>query len=607
MHDRIVRIGGAAAHWMDSVTAVPQLLRAGLDYLLLDYLSEGAMGILARIQQQYPQGGFPPDIATVHIGPHLSEIMGQGVKVVANAGGLNPHAAAAALQAAARTAGVEPRIAIVLGDDLRDRHDAFRRAGIRDMDHGGVLPEDPALSINAYLGAFPIATALARGADIVLTGRVSDSSLALGPLIHEFGWTETDYDRLAAGTLAGHLLECGCHATGGTFTDWELVADGWSDMGFPLAECRADGSFILTKPNETGGLVSRGTVAEQMLYEVSDPQAYHVADVVCDFSQVKIVEVGPDRVQVSGARGYPPSGFYKVTLTHEAGWRAFLASPIVGFDAPAKARWQGAALVERVSRLLRERNLPEFSRSRVEAIGAGDSLGERHRSEWSREVILRVIADHPMKDGAELFIREQHAAMTAMSVGTSMALAMTAQPLTGVLSFLVPRGEVPVSLAMGTAEIAVPAPAPQGAVFNPSRIDRPALPPTPPQDDDDGAVELIRLAWGRSGDKGGSFNVGIIARRSEFLPFIAAALDPSTVAQWFAHCFEHAAVPKVDRFYLPGIAALNFVFPDALGGSILNSDRLDPVAKTMAQQLLAMPVRIPRHVLESLATAKSAD
>ena len=221
----MVRIGGATASFSDTALSVPQLLEAGdLDYLVFDYLAEGSMGIFGRMQAADPEAGFGTDFLTVHVGPHLHEIAAQGVKVVANAGGVNPSGLAAKLEALIAEQGLSLKVAHVEGDDLRDRTEELRAAGHRDMFDGAPFPAR-LISANAYLGAFPIAAALEAGADIVITGRVVDSAVVLGPLIHEFQWSADDLDLLAAGTLAGHLLECGAQVTGGTFTDWRAVPD----------------------------------------------------------------------------------------------------------------------------------------------------------------------------------------------------------------------------------------------------------------------------------------------------------------------------------------------------------------------------------------------
>ena len=603
MTDKVVRIGGASAFIIDSATATPQLLgEQSLDYLVYDYLAEGSMGMLARFQAADPGGGFAPDFIGVHIGPHLPEILRRGIKVVANAGGLNPKACAQALRRAAAELGLAPRIAVVEGDDLRGRMDDLRAAGHVDMASGAPLPQT-ALSANAYLGGFPIAHALDRGADIVITGRVVDSALALGPLIHEFGWRADQHDLLAAGTLIGHLIECGCQVTGGTHTDWRDVTD-WSNVGFPIAECRADGECVITKPKGTGGLVSVGTVAEQLLYEVGDPRAYIVPDAVCDFSGVTLQPAGPDRVRVAGARGRPPTSTYKVCVVYDDGWRATALQPIIGLDAAAKARRQADALIERTSRMLRGQNLGEWTRTHVEVLGAEASYGPRARAEGVREVICRIVADHPDPRGAALLARENHAATTAMSVGTSIGLATTVTPIPHLVSFLLPKDQVraTVTLDGDVRDVVVEV----GGGFDPKTLPAPLEPPPPPFAGERSSLPLVALAWGRSGDKGDLFNVGVIARRPDYLPYIRAALTPEAVAGWFAHCFADPARRVVDLYEAPGFHALNFVVREALGGGITSSPRLDPVAKGMAQQLLEFPIPVPGALAAAALSRGSA-
>src|SRR5690606_21716434 len=253
------------------------------------------------------------------------------------------------------------------GDDLMPSIETLRDS-VREMDNGAELPA-ALLSANAYLGAFPIAAALAAGADVVLTGRCVDSALALGPLIHAFGWQADDWDRLAAGSLAGHLIECGAQATGGLFTDWREV-EGWDDIGYPIVECDADGGFTLTKPSGTGGLVTPATVAEQMLYEVGDPAAYLLPDVICDMTGVRLTEIGFDRVRVEGARGRPPSGCYKACATWADGYRLSTTLTLGGIAASAKARATGAALIGRARAAFAAFGYEDFDETRIEALGA---------------------------------------------------------------------------------------------------------------------------------------------------------------------------------------------------------------------------------------------
>ena len=288
-----VRIGCAAAFWGDSNAGAEQLVRRGnIDFLVFDYLAEITMSLLARARARKPELGYVPDFVEA-VAPLLSEIKQKGIRVVSNAGGINPHAAANALRSRAMAAGIALDIAVVTGDDLMDRADEIRAAGVTEMFSGAALPEK-LTTMNAYLGAQPIAVALDRGADVVITGRCVDSAVVLGPLVHAFGWSWGDYDLLAQGSLAGHLLECAAQVTGGIFTDWRDVP-GWDDMGMPIAECGAAGPFVISKPEGTGGLVNTLSVGEQMLYEIGDPAAYVLPDVVCDFRGVTMTACGPDR------------------------------------------------------------------------------------------------------------------------------------------------------------------------------------------------------------------------------------------------------------------------------------------------------------------------
>lgn len=594
--NRVIRIGGATASFSDTALSVPQLLSEGrLDYLIFDYLAEGSMGIFGRMQAADPEAGYGTDFLTVHVGPYLREIAAQGVKVVANAGGVNPAGLAEALERMIAEAGLSLTVAFVHGDDLRGRVEELRAAGHRDMFTGAGFPEN-VISANAYLGAFPIAAALAQGADIVVTGRVVDSAVVLGPLVHEFGWGPGDLDLLAAGTLAGHLLECGAQVTGGTFTDWRDVPD-WANIGFPIGECHADGSVVITKPNGTGGLVSVGTVAEQLLYEVSDPADYIVADVRCDFSGVKLEQIGKDRVRVSGARGRAPTDSYKVCVTFDGGWRSIAYQPIIGEDAVEKAQRQGEALFARARAILRSRNLPDFSMTDMVMIGGEASFGAHGQTGQTRELISKLVVDHPDAQGAQIFAREQWAGISGMSVGTSINLATHVLPMTGTFLFLLNKQEVPsrMTFAGGTREVAVPPGFPAAdAPFEPALSSVPIVP--------QGCVpiDLVKLAWARSGDKGHLFNVAVIARKPEYLPYLRAALSAEAVGEWYRHLGPKGTPPRVDGYDVPGFHALNFVLHDALAGGINASTRLDPAAKGMAQMLLRFPVPVPAALAAEL-------
>ncbi len=595
---KIVRVGGAGGFLGDSQIAAPQLLAGGgLDYMVLDYLAEVTMSLLARSQAKYPERGYARDFTDWVWKDNMRALKAGGVKLVTNAGGLNPAACRARMEELAAEAGLSFRIAIVDGDDLRPRAAEFAQThGMFDGE--AAPPAAQTLSANAYFGAQPIAEALAAGAEVVITGRVVDSALVLGPLVHEFGWAWDDYDRLSAGSLCGHVLECGAQATGGLFTDWEAVPD-WAHIGYPIAECAADGSFVVTKAPGTGGLCSPATVAEQILYEVGDPQSYALPDVTCDFSDVRVEAVGEHRVKVTGARGRAPSGAYKVCLTFQDGWRILAFMPILGRDAVRKAERQAAAVIERVEELLRARNLGPFRATRVEPLGGETTYGAQARTRDTREVVCKIGVEHQDRAALDVFMREIESPSTSMSVGTAgwFGSRPSAAPVVRIFSFLIDRLSVPARVDLGDRSWS---PQPPAVAPEPTPAPVPAG-PIPASADDAIPTPLFSLAWARSGDKGDAFNIGVIARRPEFLPYIRAALTEEAVMAFFAHEFEGAAAPRIRRYEVPGLNALNFHLLHALGGGQMATLRLDALAKGKAQQLLDMDIPTPASLLAAFS------
>lgn len=593
-----MRIGGAAGALIDSAIAVPQLLTVpDMNYLALDYLGEGAMGLMRRLREADPRSGFLPDFVDVHVGPFLAELKSRGVKVISNAGGMNPEGLAAMIRARAKDINIDIKVGVVTGDEIDGLVPDLRKEGIVDMFTGEPFPEKKIGSINVYLGAFGVAAALDAGADIVVTGRVVDSALILGPLIHEFGWGPDDHDLLSAGTAAGHLLECGTQVSGGTFTDWEDVPD-WANSGFPYGECFADGTVIITKPEGTGGLVSVGTVAEQLMYEISDPQAYIVPDVVCDWSEVKLEQVGPNRVKVSGAKGYPATSQYKVCVTYDDGWRSVGLIPIVGMNAVGKAKKTADALLERTSKMLRDRNQPDWRMKYVEVIGTETMYGPRAQKLEPREVLLKVVVDHEDMGSAMMFWREQGSAIMNMAVGTTIPPILGAPrafPITEMHLFLIDRDRVTTQVTLDGKEI--PFREKGRRDFSESMIKRP---PAQPKADGEVEVPLVKLAFVRSGEKGKLFNVGVIARKPDYLPFIRASLTADAVADNYRHLVEDPAGGKVETFEMPGIHAINYIVYDAQGGGINVSPRFDAAAKGMGQLLLETPIKVPASIAQQL-------
>ena len=576
-----IRIGGASGFWGDSDVAVPQLLSEDLDYIVFDYLAEITMSILARQRAADPAMGYAKDFVTAALAPNIEAIAERGVKIVSNAGGVNPEGCAEAIRELLREKGLDLKVSVVTGDDLMGQLD---RVATDEMFTGESFPPlGKVASANAYLGAFPIAEALAGGADIVVTGRCVDSAVTLGPLIHEFGWGADDLDLLAQGSLAGHINECGTQVTGGNFTDWR--EQDFADIGYPIVECEKDGSFVTTKVADTGGRVSRATVGEQLLYEIGDPAAYYLPDVVCDFSDVVLEEVGPNRVRVSGARGAGVPSHYKASVTWADGYKLSALFFMVGEDAGEKVRVFSEAALERTRRKLERTNLGPFTEVHIEVMGGESHYGAFAESA-SRELTFKIAVKHPEAKACHTLLKE--ATGLALSAPPGLALYTggrpRAQEVTRLFNALVPKG---------TVEPQVDGEAVRIAAGGDVEVVRPPAPPAP-EGEATASVPLHRLAWVRSGDKGDKSNIGVMAREAEYLPWIWAALSPEVVAERFAHFGPRS----VERFHVPGLHAINLLLHDVLGGGGMASLRNDSQGKAYGQILSAMPIAVPAEIAE---------
>ncbi|WP_219212347.1 acyclic terpene utilization AtuA family protein [Variovorax boronicumulans] len=594
MNHKTVKIGGACAFIGDSLIGPRQLVDVeGMQYLVFDYLAEMTLSSFAQARKVNPALGYAGDFVEVTLREILPRCLARGIRLVANAGGLNPRGCAAAIEALARELGCAPRVAFIEGDDSLALLPALAAEQTPDFYTGEAMPE-AIDSANVYLGALPIARALALGADIVVTGRIVDSATTLGVLIHEFGWSAEAYDRLAAGSLAGHILECGAQATGGIFTDWASVPD-WENIGYPYVECDAEGGFVVCKPEGTGGCVTPATVSEQILYEVGDPARYVLPDVVCDFTQVTAVAAGPDRVRVAGARGMAPPPTYKLAATYQQGWRCTAQVSVFGAEAVTKARRTGDALLGRVRRLLHEKGLGDFERSAVTVLGAEDSYGPHAAPSVLREAIARIAVTHARKEALEIFSREARAPGVSFAPGTTSGSALTlngraaVEPRYRLYSCLVAKDRLPAPrVVIGDRQDSVAIPC-GGEPVRPSAASPSAGPGSTPLMATAAAmrqVPLIALAYGRSGDKGDTSNIAVIARRPEDLALLRRVLTPERVRAYLAHLVHG----EVTRYEVPGLHAFNFFMTEALDGGGPSSLRPDPMGKGMAQLLLGMPI-----------------
>jgi hypothetical protein len=597
-------IANCGGFWGDDPTAPRRQVEGGpIDYLVMDYLAEVTMAILQKQRARNPAAGYPADFI-VHLRDVLPSCTQRGIRIITNAGGVNPQGCRAAVEALARDLNVADKVtvAIVSGDDLYADLDGLLAAGepLTNMDTGQALSDvrPRVLSANAYLGAAGIVEALERGANVIITGRVADAAVTLAPMMFEFGWAPTDWDRVAAGVAAGHIIECGAQCTGGNFTDWPLVKS-YRRMGLPIVEAQEDGSFVVTKHPNTGGLVSVHTVAEQIVYEIGPP-AYMTPDVVARFDSIHLEQEGPDRVRVTGARGEPAPEKLKVSISYHAGWRAFGRLAVSGPEALAKANkvadafWDAAggkgayeeALHQFIGWNACHPPLATCEPGEVLVQFAVRDQDERKiNSRFAPQLVPRVlgtvpgityIADQGRPKASEVVafwpaLVSRESATPRVSVGDEESLILSGQ-MQRV------RGLGQGANAASDTRSASPLP----LASRPSPL-TPSI-----------RVPLVRLCLARSGDKGDTANIGVIARSPEIYEWMIEYLTPAFVQRYF----DDVCLGEVERFELPNLLAVNFLLHRSLGGGGTMSLLLDAQGKTYGQFLLAATVEVPESLLE---------
>jgi hypothetical protein len=579
--ERPLRIANGSGFYGDRLAAPRELLEGGpIDFLTGDYLAELTMLILWKARQRDPSAGYAATFLR-----QMEEVLGlcveKGVRVVVNAGGLSPAGLAAKLRELAERTGVPARIAHVEGDDLLPRLAELQAQGhaLRHLDTGRSLAAEGVqpVSANAYLGAFGIVACLDAGADVVVCPRVTDASLVVGPAAWHYGWARDDWDRLASAVVAGHVLECGAQATGGNYAFFREVP-GLEHPGFPIAEVEPDGSFVVTKHPGTGGLVSTGTITAQLLYEIAEP-AYANPDATARFDTIRLEQVGPDRVRVSGVRGEPPPPELKVCINYAGGYRNAMTLVLTGLDVPEKA-----ALVERSvrARLAGPRAPAELHFHLARTAWADPDSNERASAR------LTVAA----KDRDERKVgRAFSSALVELVLASYPGFYATGPPgeasAYGVYwPALVPAGEVDHRAVLPDGRtVAIPPVEPKER----ARVEAPAPRlPAPPE----GPVRrapLGALFGARSGDKGGNANLGVWARSDLAYGWLARFLTAERLQQLLPETAAH----EVRRYELPNLRALNFVVVGLLGEGVASSLRPDPQAKSLGEWLRAREVDLP--------------
>ena len=591
MEAKKIRIGCASGFWGDTSTAAKQLVEEGnLDYLVFDFLSEVTMSILARAKLKNPKLGYAIDFID-QLKPVLRNIKKKKIKVISNAGGINPHSCKHTLQKEAEKLDLKLNIAVIEGDDILSELPSLKNQEVKEMEKDSFLP-DSCLSINAYLGASGIVKALDEGADIVITGRVVDSALVLGPLMHEYHWGTSDYDLLSAGSLAGHIIECGAQCTGGNYTDWKSVK-GFENIGFPFVDVFSNGDFIVSKPKGTGGMVTFGTVAEQLIYEIGNPSEYILPDVICDFSKVRITETGPNQVSVTGAKGFPPTKYYKNSATFMDGYRSIGTLVVGGKDAFKKGEIIANAIIKKCSLIFKENKMGSFSNTSFDIIGSNSIYGPEKNNVSTKEIVLRIVVSHPLREALIIFSKELAQSVTGMAAGVINYLGgrPRVSPSIHLFSFLLPKDQIKMKMKMNKKVISIPYHIPEETsrtkknnfFFTTKALLKKEF-----------SVPLINLAYARSGDKGDHANIGVIARKEEYFDFIDSELNPSTIAQFFSHVIQG----DVLKWVLPGINGINFLLKNSLGGGGMASLNLDPQGKAYSQQLLEYSIPVTKKIFD---------
>ncbi len=593
----MIRIGNAGGYWGDDLSALKrQLLGGPLDYITMDFLAEITMSILQRQRQKNPELGYATDFLN-QIKDCLPLIVEKNVKVISSAGGINPVGLAKKIIETANQQGIKVKVGVVHGDNIIDQIDELTSKGEKftniDTNEDFADVRSRVTSANVYLGAEPVVKALEQGCQIIVTGRVTDTGITLAPMMHEFGWKWDDWDKIASGVIAGHIIECGAQSSGGNISDWRDVKS-FNNIGYPIVEMESSGEFTVTKHNGTGGLVSEKTVKEQLVYEMGDPANYITPDGIARFDSINLKQSGKDRVRVFGIKGEPLTDKLKVSMSYDDGWKAQGGILVSGPNTYAKAKSLAEIYWKRLGL--------KYEEARTDMIGSGSIWPQSIRSSETTEIILQFgVRDKDYKK-----VEEFGKLIPALILSGPSGLAVTGggrpRPSKVVAYW-------PALMKRTNCSAKVQAIDTDGnenefdITFKPNnynsvKVNLNAL----------SAVRLKKptgklkagvlrdLAYARSGDKGDTCNIGVLARSPEIYHWLVKNLTAAKVKSFF----KGICKGKVIRYELNNLQGLNFLLEESLGGGGTRSLMVDPQGKTLSQALLQMPIKAPSSLWKSI-------
>lgn len=607
-----VFIGNAGGYWGDDPYALRRQVHGelNLDYISIDFLAEITMSILQKQKAKDPQAGYARDFITT-LEPVLETCLKRGIRIITNAGGVNPQACARAVLALSKRLGLKVRVAVVEGDDVFPQLADLTAQGVslENMETGEDFSkyQNRVQCANAYFGALPVAKALAHNPDIVICGRVTDTGITLAPLIHEFGWQQDDYDKLAHGIVAGHIIECGAQATGGNFTDWQKVPS-FIDIGFPIVECYSDGTFFVTKHPKTGGMVSLQTVREQLLYEMGSPQSYLTPDVIADFSTIQLEAAGEDRVRVSQIKGRAPTDLLKVSLAYDDGYKCGGTLIISGPDVRAKAEMFARVFWIRLESELKKAGFSEtVQHKNTEYVGDDSTHKGMLKKHDAIEILLKISVRDTDKNKLAIFRKLLPSLI--LSGPSGVAVTGGAPTISDVVSYwpaLIPQQHALPHVAVYEGDDSQPISSTQDLHWPVTQghphAEGPVNDPWPSRlvtalsTDKTVRVCLMEIAHARSGDKGDTVNIGLIGRSPACYVWLRENITAEKAQDWF----HSLCKGQVHRYCVPHLWALNFLLEHSLGGGGTMSLQIDAQGKTFSQALLRCEVDIPETLLATI-------